>query len=360
MQKHFLASTTLALFVCSYAHAATPAHHNYSNIITAHNIAGIQNTITTNTFNTFGLQNNNLFNKSQQAKPETNLNLYGRTPMYGSELIYGEFNEDGSMGRSGGDSPFASLTNIWLDWHYTNDSAKFSNITPVKATNNLLSAGTTGSTTKMGAIKHNWGIYTNYTNSLQHTHEINIESQGGLFGVFNGFYYRNLALNTNITSGALNSSVDYTHNKDSFTNFWFSGAVSISYDIALDNSFILRPVINTEYTWIKSEDYTSATGDIINNENIGIFTVAPEIQAIKHIGCGWYGKLYTKHVTTFANGDRATVNNTDTINLNNLDYFEYAVSLEKSLYQTHISASLGRHDKDRYGWFGNINIKYLF
>jgi hypothetical protein len=89
-------------------------------------------------------------------------------------------------------------------------------------------------------------------------------------------------------------------------------------------------------------------------------TLSISEQAIKHIANNWFGKLNIKYVMTFTNNDDTIINNIDTLNLNNTDYFEYSISIEKTFYNTNVHATVGHQDGDIYGWFGNINIKYLF
>lgn len=355
-----ITTAALSLFVCTYAHANQPTHHALANAITAHNISSFQHTITQNVFNGFGLQNQNTFGKQDTKTTPNPIDLYGHAPMYGTELLYGEFNDDGTMGRSGGDTPFGALSNIWLNWQHTDNKSKFDNLSPIKNKNDLIIAGLAGHESNIGSFSHNWGISTGYTHSEQYNNDIHTDSQGGFLSVFNGFYYKKLGINTNITTGVFDSSSDNKFGTDNYTNFWLSGAAGISYDIVLDNSFVLRPVINTEYTWIKSKDYTSVSGDKINNENFNIFEFSPELQAIKHIANNWFGKMNVKYVMTFADNGDTIINNINTINLNNTKYFEYAISIEKTFYNTNIHATVGRQDGDLYGWFGNINIKYLF
>ena len=357
-----ISTAVLVLTLGTYAHANQYTPHTYTNAISAHNISSFQHTITQAAFNGFGLQNQNTFNKKQSAAIINTPDLYGHAPMYGTELMYGEFNEDGTMGRSGGDSDtqFAALSNIWLNWQHTNSDIKFNNIAPISNKNDLIMAGLSGKQSKFGIFTHNWGINSGYIHSEQTNNDINTDSQGGFLGVFNGFYHNKFALNTNITAGVLDNSSQNKFGTDNYTSFWFGAAAGLSYDIVLDNSFILRPTINAEYTWIQSDDYTSVSGDRLYNKNFNIFKTSPELQAIKHIGNGWFGKLSVQYIMTFANDGDTIINTTNTINLNNTEYFEYTISIDKSVYNTNIHASVGRHDGDMYGWFGNINIKYLF
>ena len=363
MHKHLLipVSLVIPLFTSTYANAIQPTHYALANTITAHNISALQHAITQNTFNAFGLHSTKPANASPAAEPLSNTDdLYGRAPMYGTESMYGEFNSDGTMGRSGGDTPIASLTNIWIDWQHTADKTKYNNHSPIKTNNDMIIAGITGNTSNLGATQHNWGIYTGYTVGEQYNQSVSVESQGGFFGIFNGFYYKNLNLNTNITGGILDNSNDNTFGTDTFTNFWLNGTASISYNLFLHDRLALRPVITTGYTWIKSDDYTSVSGATIDNQDTNIFEFTPEIQLAGHITNNWHSKMYVKYIMNFSH-DGATMDN-DLIlpHLNDTEYFEYGLSINKNIYNSHISATIGRHDGRRYGWFGGINIKYIF
>ncbi len=353
--KHF-AITALSLFICTYAHANQPTHHAYTNTIIAHNISNIQHSITQNTFNAFAIYSNKKNTKSSQKNSP---DLYGHAPIYGSELMYGEFNDDGTMGRNGGDTPIATLSNIWLNWQHTDNKIKFDNHSPIKNRNDLIIAGLSGNTTYIGPVEHNWGINTGYTNSELYNN-LHIDSNGGFLGIYNGFKYNQLITKTHISAGASDNTADSIFGSDSFTNFWFSSTISTSYTIALDKTFSLQPVLGAEYTWIKSKDYTSVSGDTIKNDNFNIFKVTPGFHAIKHIANEWYGTMNLLYIMTFANGGDITLNNTDISNLNNTKHFEYGISITKNIYNTNIHATIGRQDGDIYGWFGNINIKYIF
>lgn len=355
-----IATAGLCLFVCTYAHANQTTYHAYANTISAHNISTLQHNITQNAINGFSLQNHNTFNPHTDTNTQNPHNLYGHAPIYGSELIYGEFNDDGTMGRSGGDTQIAALSDIWLNWQHADNKTKFNKHNPIKNKSDLIIAGLAGKQSPLGVFTHNWGIHTGYTHSTHYNNDINIDSKGGFLGFFNGFYYNKLSINTNLTSGVFSNSADNTLDSDNFTNFWLSGAINTSYDLVLDSTFVLRPAINTEYTWIKSENYTSVSGDKITNKNFNIIEISPEIQAIKNISNDWFGKMNVKYVMTFTTGGDTTINTTNKINLNDTKYFEYGISVGKNIHSTNIHATIGRQDGDMYGWFGNINIKYLF
>ena len=208
-------------------------------------------------------------------------------------------------------------------------------------------------------MTHKWGINTGYTNS-ELNNNIKIDSHGGFVGIFNGFKYDNITLNTNISTGAHDNTTDCVFGSDNFTNFWINGAANLSYNLMLDNTFSLYPAINAQYTWITAEDYTSISGDTLDTQNHRIFILSPEIKAIKHINDGWYGTANIAYIMMHATNNNTTINNTSTINLNDTKHFEYSIGISKQFYNTNIDITIGRQDGDIYGWFGNINIKYIF
>ena len=350
------------------AHATSNAHI-YTNTITAHNIATIQHSITQTAFSSFagsmrgnmGAQKQRIKSASDQSK-ENPATTYGRAPMYGTAPMYGEYNDDGSAGRSGGDifNADAALNSIWLNWQTLDDDAIFNNFARTDSDINTFMFGIAGGQSEFAGGLSKWGLYAGFIDSNQNNDEINIESQGGYFGIYNGNTFGNWGLYTTINGGVLNNTTDTAFGTDEHSNFWLGGAAEITYDFAMDNTFTLQPGIHLGYTWIRGEDYTSASGDILKNDAFSMFEVTPTLRAIKHIANGWFGALNAKYVMIFDNGGDISVNSTSISNLETDNYREYSISLEKYVNHFNISANFGRRDGARDGWIGGLNIKYAF
>ena len=368
--KHttFLTISLFSLLGTTGAHATTNAHI-HANAITAHNIAVIQHSTTQTAFSSFagsmrgtmGAQKSRSKSISAQ-RSEDPKTTYGRAPMYGSAPMYGEYNDDGRAGRSGGDiyNADAALNSIWLNWQHTNDTANFKNFSHINTKTNAFMFGIAGGQSEFAGGLSKWGLYTGFINSNQHNNEIEIESQGGYFGIYNGNTFGNLGLYATINGGILNNSVDTIHGDDEYSNFWTGGAISATYDFALDGTFTLQPGIHLGYTWIQGENYTSASGDILNNDAFSMTEITPTLRAIKHIANGWFGSLNVKYVLTFDNGGATSVNHVSATALESGNYTEYTLSLEKYVNNFNFSANFGRHDGARDGWIGDLNIKYAF
>ena len=367
--KHtiFLTVSLISLFGLSEAHASDA--HIHANTISAHNIATIQHTITQTAFSSFAgsmrgaMGAQKLHSKSIDAQhnedPKT---TYGHAPMYGTTPMYGEYNDDGTAGRSGGDTYNANtaLNSIWLNWQHLGDTANFDNFSHMNTNTNVFMFGIAGGQSEFAGGLSKWGLYTGFINNNQHNSEIEIESQGGYFGIYNGNTFGNLGLYATINGGILNDSVGTIHGNDEHSNFWTGGAISATYDFALDGTFTLQPGIHLGYTWIQGEKYTSASGDILKNDTFGMTEVTPTLRAIKHITNGWFGALNAKYVMIFNNGGDLSVNGNTAPRLDTGNYREYTLSVEKHIASFNLTANFGRRDGARDGWIGGLNIKYAF
>lgn len=357
-----------ALSIATISPAMAADSHVYANNITTHNIAVLQDTITSGAFRSFrGSMNATLGNQSILSARATQSNedpykTYGRAPMYGTASIYGEYNDDGSAGRSGGDlaNANAALNNIWINWQHISDNAKFDDFERLDSKFDVGMFGIAGGLSELMGGVSKWGMYAGYIDGAQNNSEIQIDENGGFFGIYNGNIFGSFGLYATINGGVLNNSVTGIHGTDEFSNFWMGGIVNATYDIALDRSFTLQPGIHAGYTWIRSENYTSASGDIVHNDSTSFIEIAPALRAIKHIGNGWFGSLNAKYVMIIANGGDLSVNTTSIDSLESDNYTEYGLSLEKSVSHFNLSAHFGRRDGARDGWIGGLDIKYMF
>lgn len=360
-------TTTLTslMFALVFGSATATPSHIYSNTITAHNIAAIQYSITQNAFNAFmgsmATATQQHVNYATGPATTDNSKIYGRAPMYGTASIYGEYN-DGMAGRNGGDrtNADAALNNIWLGWHHLGDNAKFDEMSRLDTDMETVAFGIAGGQSKIIGGTSKWGLYTGYIGGTQENQTLSLDEQGGYLGIYNGFLFNKLNLYTTINGGVLSNTAKTTEFSDEYTNFWLGGAINATYNIALDSTFTIQPGIQLGYTWIKSENYTSASGDIIKNDAFSMFQIAPALRAIKHIGNGWYGSINAAYTITLDNGGDTSVNDIKISGLETSDFIEYSLSLEKQIQNFTASINFGRRDGGRDGWIGGLNIKYLF
>lgn len=340
----------LTLFAQSSANANT-SPTAYANQITTNNIYALQHSLINSTFNSFHNKN------THSTTIKNTSNMYGHAPMYGTMPQYGEYNDDG---RSGGDKVTPTLNNIFATWQHFNNKVKFNTPAPIKTKSDIITLGLGGNEYNItSTIKNTWGIYTGYIGSTQENKNINIDEQGGYFGLYNNFNINKINIKTTLNTGAMDNAIKTSTDTDDFTNFWIGGAARLSYDLKLDKTLTFTPEIFAGYTWIKSNNYTSTTGEYIKNNSANYFEFTPAINLIKNIGNNWFGILSAKYII-HNNSNQTTVNN---IKLNNLDtgnYFEYTLTINKQFSNLDLGINIGRHDGDRYGWLGGAKIKYLF
>lgn len=348
----------IALFSAFATHStfAAPAY-THANTISAHNIGVIQHSITQSAISSFMAAPGYIIGQhAKQALPDTH------TPLYGTAPMYGEYNDDGNTGRNGGDiyNADATLNNIWVKWNHLDSDAKFDDFAKLNTDIDTFMFGISGGQTEFAGGISKWGLYSGYITSDQENHDIKINENGGFFGLYNGNTFGDLGIYATVNGGVLSNSADTLFGTDEYTNFWIGGAINTTYNIALDNTFTIQPALHLGYTWIRSENYTATSGDIINNDAFGMLEVSPTIRAIKHIGNGWFGALNAQYVMLFTNGGDTTVNNVGITELESNNFFEYSISLEKAVSNFVMSGHIGRHDGARTGWIGGINIKYVF
>ena len=336
------------------------ASHTYANSIVAHNIASFQHTITQNAFRSFaGSMGASLGTAitPAPAQPERQTPMYGRAPMYGRDRsVMPQF------GRNGGDTPAtdAALNGLWLDWQHGTEDVHFNDFTRLDSDTDIIMAGISGGQIKINNGTSKWGLYTGYIDAAQANNNIEIHEQGGFFGIYNGNTFGKLGLYMTANGGVLDNTTDHTSGTDEHTNFWVGGALNAVYNITLDPTFTLQPGINTGYTWIKAENYTSATGELLENDAFGMIQVSPALRAIKHIGNNWFGAISVQYVMTFDHGGDLSINGTKITPIEIDDYTEFGLSLEKTLSNFSFSAHINRRDGARDGWIGGANIKFRF
>lgn len=362
--KHTLTLSALAVFCTTYAWANVP--HTYTNQISAHNIAAFQQSIISTTTQAFApLPQTQTGDSVKPSAPTyyrpSNTSAYGRPQMYGTMPMYGEFNDDGMAGRSGGDTVNASLDNVWINWNHAHDKLAFNNTERVDSDYDNIMFGLSGGATQLGKKTFSrWGTYAGYINAETSAQNINIDTQGGYLGIYNSLTWNTFNIATIINGGVTDNANEIVYGTDNFTNFWISGNINATYNMALDKTFVLQPGIWAGYTWIKSDNYTSVSGDEITSDNFSIWHIAPNIRATKYIGSGWTGSIGAKYVMTFMENGDLRINNTIAPELESDNYTEYDLRLEKSIGNVKLSAGIGRRDGGRDGWVGNGNIKIRF
>ena len=364
-KKHFLTSSLL--FIIMFGGLSTAnANHIYANNLSINKITGIQDSIVRTAMHNFGRTPTAVLNQqqrimSQQTSTETSTSdMYGHTPIYGSAPIYGEYEAHEFAGRSGGESELNDIKSLQLGYSHYDTKLNFDNFERTSSDYDLIMLGLTDGNTQLMNKNVAWAIYAGAIDGTTTTSTFNIDEIGGYAGLYGRFDMNNFGLAVSINGGAIQNDVTHQSGTYSYTNMWATAGVNTTYNINLDNTFVLQPGIYLGYTWIKSEDYYSKSGSHISNSDANVFEVSPSLHAIKHIDNNWYGTAHIRYAKFSTNNNEIIVDGTRFDELIGNNFVEYGLTLEKSVERLSFSGTILRRDLGQDGWGGNINIKYIF
>lgn len=366
---------TLAIFALwqSAANAAT-SPHIYANAVVANNIAAMQHSIAQNAMRTFeGAAASTLGGVARRAsapQPHPTVNpadLYGSLPMYGRPHLYGEYGDDGSVapensttGRNGGDDTRPVINSLWLNWQHFDEYIKFQDHDRFDTNYDILTAALAGGEAQWGIGISEWGLFGGYAGGNQKNEFLDMSESGGYIGLYTGYNIQHFNLSIIANAGVISNNASHEYGIDEFANIWAGAALNATYNIALDDTFTIQPGVYAGYTWVGSANYTSLSGDFIQNKNFNTFEIAPSIRALKHIGAGWFGYIGVKYVFMYETGGDVMVQDVKYNNLIADNYAEYGIGIEKSIDRFNIAMHINRHDGGRTGWNGGLSLKYIF
>lgn len=342
------------------------ASHFYANSISMNNISTIQDTIMHTAMHTFDrVPAANLGSGQKRTitppAPEKTVNqLYGKTPMYGTMSIYGEYDEAEFAGRSGGDGKNPLLKNLQFSWQHYTDDVKLDNFGRADSRYDLAMIGITGGRMEFFDNITGWAAYAGFIDGKQSTSSLSIDERGGYAGLYSRFGLKHFNLSATINGGVLTNDAEFALGTDTYTNLWAGAAANASINVILDDTFALQPGIQIGYTWIESDSYVSISGDQLSNSDLGVLEIAPALHAIKHIGSGWFGTAHIRYVAMLTNGGDLSVNSHKFETLESDNFMEYGLSLEKTVGRLNLSGTLVRRDGARDGFGGGLNVKYIF
>ncbi len=353
--KHtsFLISSLLIL-LSGTVHAAHFNRH-HANSLATRNIGTMQHSITHTAMQMFsGTPTVTVRNDIAKPSPDE----YGQMPIYGTAPMYGEYEAYEFYGRSGGDISNA-IQNTWMSWNHFSDNVKYQSFDRIDSDQDLAMIAVSGG--NLQSINNSrWGAFAGYLGGEQSTETIDLTNNGGFFGAYSELNLGGFRVTAMADLGMSQNEMEHDNLSDKFTNIWAGGAIDLSYGIALDKTFFLRPGIYAGYTWIQSKNYTSALGENIVNSDLNMFEIAPGITAIKHIDDGWFGTMFVRYVYQTTDGGETKIDNTPIPELEIDNFTEYGLSIKKSIEQFDMSATVGRHEGARDGWFGGLSLKHIF
>lgn len=360
---------TMSVALVAIAGATTHAYSNdiiYANSVSANNITAIQHSITDTVFKSFNPPHRTVTDIASHATParpgQDNKSMYGHAPVYGTMPTYGEYGDDGTVfhGRNGGDTAQFTGGDIWMTWRHYNDTAKPAHYTTTDSDYDIALLGINSATYHVGNGAAQFGAYAGYVGGKQSNSDLDIDEKGGYFGGYGRYSINNINISAILNAGTLYNSITHIPHASEYANMWLGTGAQASYTIELDNTLSLQPTLYAGYTWINSADYIAVPDISVANKNFNTFEVTPGIRAIKHIVDGWFGIIDVKYVANFADGGDIYVNGTNLGHMDIRNYTEYGLTIEKSVQNIHISATINRRDGARNGWNGGLELKYQF
>ena len=365
--KHISFFALGTIFALNIGNAnAAPLSHPYANSVATRNIGVMQHTIMLNAFNSFDIAPTSPFEKHVVVVPDEKENvdsdMYGKMPMYGEKLTYGEYGDDGTVflsGRNGGD--ITSQTPVWINWQHAQDHAHFDGFNGLDSNYDLISLGFADEEYVGDDYVSKFGGFGGLAFAREKDASVmKLSETGEYVGLYYGYHKNGLNIQTAADMGALFNDVESAYGMDKFTNLWLGVAANASYNIVLDEESILQPGLYAGYTWIYSYGYDNASGNKISADNFNMFEISPSLRAITHIAGGWYGAMSARYVFNFEDGGNENINGVSLSDLDLDDYAEYGLSLERTVERLSIIANINRRDGGRTGWNGGINLKYIF
>ena len=377
MKSKYLFAATAAAITATSGYAYTPLM--FANGMTARNIGAIQHSVMIGAIENF--EGSAASALGPRGRIPLNLNAeevptradYGEMARYGTMPMYGEYGDDGTVlrrGRNGGDNDENThrrrtrrpkMNNIWLAWEHYGDDAKYSNMQTTDSPYDLIMFGLSVQRAQLQGGVSEWGMFGGYVGGTQENDYMEIHENGGYVGIYNGYNIREFYLSFAADAGALYNRAEAKNTaSDEFANLWIGASINTKYNIRLTDEFTLQPGAYIGYTWIKSANYISVAGAMLDNNNFNMFEISPALRAIQHIGRGWYGTLGARYAFNLKSSGKAYANNVQLPDLDTKDFVEYGVGVEKSIDRFNIAVNLGRHDGGRRGWNGGFSLKYIF
>ena len=282
---------------------------------------------------------------SDSFKPKT---------FYGEMTRVDEYGDDGSTlatftgNNSNGDNLW--VNNVWLNAEHINGHLHYNKAN----THGRFYLVTGGVTTQSIDVRYG-DIYFGGFGGYIHSDVAHITSNGDVAGIFAHYSFHNLGATILTDIGSLNNDSGNT----AFNNSWVNIANEISAKFNIDDTFIVKPMVNIAYTFVSSDDLY-INNNVVTSKDFHFFNIAPSLQFIKEISPNWYGALSAKYVAHFGGNRDLVVGTTRVSGLKIENYTDIGIDIEhnfrKFVFGGKVHTQIGGFD----GISGELNVKYMF
>ena len=191
-----------------------------------------------------------------------------------------------------------------------------------------------GGDTKYKQLKNGWGTvttpYIGYNGTSQSYSGVSTTTNGGLLGLTQTFYRGNLFTGLTINVGATNGESNTMYGNENYTSLMAGVASKTGYNFEFKNGkFILQPSLLVAYTFVKTFDYTNASGVKISSDPLNSIQFHPNIKFMGNVGKGWQPYACIGMVWNILNETKVTANDIRLPEMSIKPYVEYGIGLQK-------------------------------
>ncbi len=191
-----------------------------------------------------------------------------------------------------------------------------------------------GGDTKYKQLKNGWGTvitpYIGYNGTSQSYSGVSTTTNGGLLGLTQTFYRGNLFTGLTINVGAANGESNTMYGNENYTSLMAGVASKTGYNFEFKNGkFILQPSLLVAYTFVKTFDYTNASGIKISSDPLNSIQFHPNIKFMGNVGKGWQPYACIGMVWNILNETKVTANDIRLPEMSIKPYVEYGIGLQK-------------------------------
>ena len=279
--------------------------------------------------------------------------LFKSKALYGKMTRVDEYGDNGSTlktfnGKNQNNDFW--IDNVWANGEHINGRLHYNKMD----THGRFYLASVGATTKSLDIKYG-NLYFGGFGGYIHSKVSSITSNGDFAGLFAHYDFKRFGTTLLTDIGSLNNN----SGQSEFSNSWVNIANEASVKIYLDETFIIKPMLNIAYTFVSSDDLY-VNSNVVKSKNFHFYDITPSIQLIKEISSNWYGTLSAKYVSHCGGSSNVIVNNTRVGNLRIDDHTDIGIDIEHNFKQFVFGGKIHKQIGGFDGISGEINVKYVF
>ncbi len=230
------------------------------------------------------------------------------------------------------ENEYAKMSGIWYQPYAIFENVGLSNGPRV----DIQSYGSLiGGDSEYQPLKRGWGTvitpYIGYNGSSQSYSGVSTTTNGGILGLTQTFYRGNFYTALTINAGASNGESHTMYGRENYTALMTGIASKTGYNFEFNNGkFIIQPSMLMAYTFVRTFDYTNASGVKISSEPLNSIQLHPTIKFMGNIKNGWQPYASVGMVWNILNETKFTANDVRLPEMSIKPYVEYGVGLQKN------------------------------